>query len=137
MHNPTSLTRSAFHLGLGFALAACGTVAPAVNSPPSTPELRVALVRPLPGSQADFGVSVVPLDDDFLISGFSDAGGDDSGLLLRVSATGDEIWRHALPGGGDGAIWCLRAIGDGTFAGAGWMKTPAGDLDAMRAPGSE
>ncbi|HEV8335767.1 MAG TPA: hypothetical protein VGR67_05075 [Candidatus Polarisedimenticolia bacterium] len=126
----TFLRRSAFPLGLGLVLAASGAAVPAVSSPPSTPELRVTLVRPLPGSLSDSGVAAVPLDDGLLISGFSDAGGVDSGLLLRVSATGDEIWRRALPSGGDGAIWCLRAIGDGTFAGAGWVKSSAGDLDA-------
>ncbi|MBI3449364.1 MAG: hypothetical protein HY049_10670 [Acidobacteria bacterium] len=97
----------------------------------AVPDLRVALVRPLAGSQADDGVSILPVGDDLLIAGYTSVGGDDAGLLLRVSASGDEIWRASLPGGGDGAVWSIQPLGDGTFAGAGWTKSTSGDLDAM------
>ena len=100
-----------------------------VSAAPPPVDVRVTVARPLPGGASDFGVSVLPLGDDALISGFTESGQTDAGLLLRVGPTGEEIWRRDLASGG--AVWSLRALGDGTFAGAGWAKSPTGDLDAM------
>lgn len=113
------------------ALLAAALVAPVPGSAAPQPDVRVTVARPLPGGASDFGVSVLPLGDDALIAGFSESGESDAGLLLRVGPTGEEIWRRDLASGGDGAVWSLRALGDGTFAGAGWAKSPTGDLDAM------
>ncbi|HZE88029.1 MAG TPA: hypothetical protein VE404_00710 [Verrucomicrobiae bacterium] len=119
------------------ALAAAVTAVTAVTAvgagpaPVTAPDPRAEVVRPLAGTQADSGVSILSVGEDLLIAGYTSAAGEDAGLLLRVSATGDEIWRAALPCGGDGAVWSIQPLGDGTFAGAGWTKSAAGDLDAM------
>ncbi|HET8948727.1 MAG TPA: hypothetical protein VFQ07_17235 [Candidatus Polarisedimenticolia bacterium] len=94
-------------------------------------EMKVTLVRPLESAAADFGVSAVPCGSDLLISGYTESNDIDSALLLRVGPSGDAVWRQTWPAGKDGAIWALRPVGDGTFAGAGWTTSAAGDLDAM------
>lgn len=104
---------------------------PAAVQAAMPPGMRTVLVRPLPSAAADFGVSAVPLGGDLLIAGYSEAEGKGRPLALRVGPSGDEVWRRVLPEPGDGAIWSLEPVGDGTFAGAGWSTSPAGDLDAM------
>jgi|KBSSwiStaDraftv2_1062776.scaffolds.fasta_scaffold39384_4 hypothetical protein len=105
-----------FALGVGAGMAA---------------DMRVTLVRPLESPAAEFGVSAIPVGSDLLIAGYTESNGSDSSLLLRVGASGDVLWRQAWPEGKDGALWSLRPVGDGTFAGAGWTTSSAGDLDAM------
>jgi hypothetical protein len=116
---------------IGVALACAASAMAAAGAAPTGTEARVTLVRPLAGSVAEFGVSAVPLGGDVVVAGYASSNGADDALLLRVDAAGEVIWRRSYPGGGDSAIWCLRPVGDGTLAGAGWTKSPAGDLDAM------
>jgi hypothetical protein len=94
-------------------------------------DMKVTLVRPLDAPAADFGVSAIPVGGDLLIAGYTEANGSDSSLLIRAGASGDVQWRRAWPEGKDGALWSLKPVGDGTFAGAGWTTSSAGDLDAM------
>lgn len=113
------------------AACAIGVLFLAAPSTALTIEMRTALVRPLSSTVSDFGVSAVPFASDLLIAGYSTSQGTDSALLLRVGPSGDEVWRRPVPGPGDSAIWSLKPVGDGTFAGAGWSTSAAGDLDAM------
>lgn len=103
------------------------------GSPPAiaTDGPRVEIARPLPAPQAEFGVSVLPVEGDLLVCGWTEAGGSEEGLLLRLTGSGDEVWRRSVAGGGDAAIWSLRAAGEGSFVGAGWIAGPSGDLDAL------
>lgn len=111
-----------------FAVAPAG--APPTTAPPVAP--RMTLMRALDGTLDDFGVSVAPLRDGSLISGFTavDPHHDDA-LLLRVDRQGRERWRHVVPAGGDGALWSVCALDDGGMVAAGWMRSPRGDLDAL------
>jgi uncharacterized delta-60 repeat protein len=115
---------------IGVVLACAASAMPASAAPPAG-DFRVTLVRPLAGALAEFAVSAVPLGSDVVLAGYASSSGADDALLLRADAAGEVIWRRTWPGGGDSAIWCLRPVGDGTLAGAGWTKSPAGDLDAM------
>jgi len=116
-------------LAVAFVIAASALTA--VRAAARAADLRVTLVRPLAGVVSESGVSAVPLGGDILIAGYASSNGADDALLLRVDPTGEVIWRRTYAGGGDSAIWSLRPVGDGTLAGAGWSKSPAGDLDAM------
>jgi hypothetical protein len=107
------------------------TLSPGAISGAGAEGPRVEVARPLPARQPEFGVSVLPVEGDLLVSGWTSAGGSDEALLLRITASGDEVWRRSVVGGGDAAIWSLHAIGDGSFVGAGWIAASSGDLDAL------
>ncbi len=93
----------------------------------------VGLVRAIdaPAGRADVATSVAPIEGGAVIAGWTtnDAGNED-GLLMRVSADGDVIWRRELGGKGDDLLWSVLSDGDGGFICAGYTSSAgAGDTD--------
>jgi hypothetical protein len=95
---------------------------------------RTVLVEPIASAQSDIGAAVAVAGALTLVSGCTrNAKGEDDALLLALDAVGHVAWRSTLPGGGDAALWSVRALDDGGSIAAGWTKSARGDRDALLA----
>lgn len=106
-----------------------------VVQPTQEPEAKPVL-RSLLGDdgQGELANSVIELEDGgFLVAGYDyTSAGDDSewdALVMRISADGEEVWRHSSDESGSEYAWVVRETKGGQFVVVGAWESENGDMD--------
>jgi hypothetical protein len=106
---------------------------PASAATPPLSEPSVLLSRPIPNDsgRSDVGAGVLPIEGGALIAGWtSEKDAPPDGLLLRVDADGDVVWRRQFGGQGTDLLWSILPDPAGGYACVGFTGSQGkGNLD--------
>lgn len=109
------------------------TIVIATSSPAPDAAPRILLVRELPGDSThrDIAAHVLPLRDGALVTGWTArTGAAQQGLVIRVDADANPVWRRELGGAGVDLLFAAQPAASGGFVCAGFTNgSGAGGTD--------